>query len=155
MHFRSWKSTAAYGEYCSWNHKITKRMASERPDMQFQSQLTLEFLQWQLSLPFICSFTDSFMHSTNISPERNMVLNCGIEEGTRHSLRQEAFGEREWSWFSAGQGEHRVLGSRWWRWRGQGQFPRTWRIRGASLVKRREKGSPGAVTKYAEPQENR
>lgn len=69
---------AAYGEYHSWNHKFIKRLALESPDMQFQSQLTFDLIQRQR--PFICSFIDSFVRSTYISPEQNMDLSCGIEE---------------------------------------------------------------------------
>lgn len=41
------------------------------------------------------SFIDSFMHLTYIYPELNMVLDCGIQEYTRHRLSLQNLGERE------------------------------------------------------------
>ena len=63
-----------------------KKLSSENQDIQLQPQLRLELFQWQLCLPFMLSFIGSFMHLTYIYPELNMVLDCGIEECTRHSL---------------------------------------------------------------------
>lgn len=131
-----------------------KKLSSENQDIQLQLQLRLELFQWQLFPPRMLSFIDSFMHLTYIYPELNMVLDCGIQECTRHRLSLQNLGEREEQLSAMTGWAQGAVEARLWRWRGQGQFPGIWRTRGTSLVKRREKScdqickAPGRTSNY-------
>lgn len=130
-------------------------MSSENQDLQLQPQLRLELFQWQLFLPFMLSFIDSFMHLTYIYPELNMVLDCGTEECTRHSLSLQNLGERERNNLLSAMTRwaQGAVEARLWRWRGQGQFPGIWRTRGTSVVEREKScdqicKAPGRTSSY-------